>query len=161
MGAAQIGPSNVSVQYLGATSLIAARVARPIVQQRTVHFAGSCYRKRAEGNTSLPLRAPVCRSLFIGFSEPLRCVSGSLHETDAPSPDTPRSPSPSPGCVSRRGFVFRPDASVIEDEVGAQRFSFSVLIRCRFGAMTSLRCCGISPRCNNRYMTRNYSWMTL
>jgi hypothetical protein len=54
----------------------------------------------------LGLRAPL-EPLFVAGSEPLRFVSHFLHETDGPIPRHPRSPSPSPGCVSRRGFVFR------------------------------------------------------
>ena len=136
------------------------------LQVRFAHRAGNGRfrrefgdRKRAEGTNffTYPYSSGSrCRSLLLfAASEPRRLAwVGFVGRTPRP-PDTPNpKSSPSPGWYHAGGFVFRPDAGFIEDEVGAA---------CRLPLrwIMSLRCCGITPRCNNRYMTRNYSWITL
>jgi hypothetical protein len=99
--------------------------------QGTADFAASLViaREQKELTSSLILTAPAADA-GASFIRRVGTTSARLGlalwdgRPNRPIPRT-RSPSPSPGCVSRRGFVFRPDAGFIEDEVGAQRFSFS------------------------------------
>jgi hypothetical protein len=115
-------PTNSILAVHHYPAMWARTLTRLIVQLRTIPFVASCHRNRAQGNGAPCLVAPADHRSHFYFSEPLGLAPSWLRRTGSPIPPARRSPSRSPGCVSRRGFTF---GGFIEEPAALLYFSRS------------------------------------